>query len=64
MWKHVCEVSSTLEVVNAGSCCHYGVGPGIFFVHFLVVFFLLVKNIDSIKKIQKQNLGTVKRKNT
>ena len=64
MWKHVCEVSGALEVLNAGSGCHYGVGPGILFVQFLVVFFPLVKNIDSIKKIQKQNLGTVKRKNT
>ena len=27
-------------------------------------FFPLVKNIDSIKKIQKQNLRTIKRKNT
>ena len=54
----MCEVSGTPEVVNNRSFSHHGVGPGIVFVHFLVVFFPLVKNIDSILKIQKQNLGT------
>lgn len=58
----MCEVSGTPEVVNNRSFSHHGVGPGIVFVHFLVVFFPLVKNIDSILKIQKQNLGTIKRK--
>lgn len=37
------DVSGALEVVNNGSCSHHGVGPGFFFVHFLVVFFSISK---------------------
>ena len=39
----MCEVSGALEVVNAGSGCHYGVGPGILFVQFFGGIFSISK---------------------